>query len=238
MRTNVKILFVSHSYPPGRGGVESQNYNLAESLKKIAKVKVIANRKGKAWLPLFLPVAFVRMLFLMSWYDACLLGNGVLAPLGEGAKIFHRRKKFFCVVHGLDVTFANKKGFLSKVYKNVNIVSLKKLDKLLMVGNATIEEAVNIGINSEKCAFIPNGVNTDAPARNYKREEISKILGVDIKDKKIIFRLGRFVPHKGTSWFIRNVMPKLPENVIMIAAGSRVGKNTAGDKDDFLYLKK
>ena len=230
----MRILFISHSYPPIWGGVESQNYNLAEHLKKIADVKVIANGWGKKWLPFFLPATYLRMLYLMSCYDVCLLGNGVLAPLGEGAKIFHRRKKFFCVVHGLDVTFAGKKRFLSKIYKNVNIVSLKKLDKLIMVGNATIEEAVKIGINSEKCAFIPNGVNTDAPARNYKREEISKILGVDIKDKKIIFRLGRFVPHKGTSWFIRNVMPKLPENVIMIAAGSRVGKNTAGDKDDFL----
>lgn len=230
----MRILFISHSYPPVWGGVESQNYNLAEHLKKIADVKVIANGRGKKWLPFFLPAIYLRMLYLMGRYDVCLLGNGVLAPLGEGAKIFHRRKKFFCVVHGLDVTFAGKKGFLSKIYRNVNIVSLKKLDRLIMVGNTTIEEAVKIGIDSEKCVFIPNGVNTDTPARNYNRKEISKILGVDINDKKIIFRLGRFVPHKGTSWFIGNVMPKLPSNVIMVAAGARVGKNTAGDKDDFL----
>jgi phosphatidylinositol alpha-1,6-mannosyltransferase len=234
----MKILFVSHSYPPIWGGVESQNYNLAENLKKVAEVKVIANGKGKMYLPFFLPLTFFRMLFLMFRYDACILGNGVLAPLGEGAKIFHPRKKFFCVVHGLDVTFANKKGILSKIYKSVNVVSLKRLDKLLMVGNTTIEEAVKAGIRREHCVFIPNGINPEEFSEKHERKEISKILGVDISDKKIVFRLARFVPHKGTSWFIENVMPKLPERVIMVAAGGRVGKNTAGDKDDFAVCEK
>jgi glycosyltransferase involved in cell wall biosynthesis len=229
----MRILFISHSYPPIWGGVESQNYNLAESLKKITEVKVIANGKGKKWLPFFLPVTFLRMIFLMSRYDACLLGNGVLAPLGAVSKIFHRKKSFFCVVHGLDITFANKKGFLSKVYKLVNIPSLKKLDKLFMVGNATIEEALKAKISRNHCVFIPNGINPERSEQEYSRGEMAKILSEDIAGKKIVFRLARFVPHKGTSWFIENVMPQLPDNVIFIAAGGRVGKKTAGDKDDF-----
>lgn len=234
----MKILFVSHSYPPTWGGVESQNFNLAENLKKIAKVKVIANGRGKIFLPIFLPVTFFRMLFLMFRYDACLLGNGVLAPLGEGAKIFHRRKKFFCVVHGLDVTFANKKGILSKIYKYVNAVSLTRLDKLFMVGNATIEEAVKAGISRNHCTFIPNGINPKEFEENHSREEMAKVLKTDLSGKKIIFRLARFVPHKGTSWFVERVMPRLPESVILVAAGGRVGKNTAGDKDDFAVCEK
>jgi len=234
----MKILFVSHSYPPIRGGVESQNFNLAQSLSKIAEVKTIANGRGKIFLPFFLPAAFFRMLFLMARYDACVLGNGVLAPLGEGVKIFHRKKKFFCVVHGLDITYANKKGFLPKIYKNVNVISLKKLNKLFMVGNATIEEAVKAGIRRDHCVFIPNGINPEEFSENHTREEMEKILKVDLSGKKVIFRLARFVPHKGTSWFIANVMPQLGENVILVAAGARVGKNTAGDEDDFANCEK
>jgi glycosyltransferase involved in cell wall biosynthesis len=234
----MKILFISHSYPPIWGGVESQNFNLAENLKKIADVKVIANGKGKIWLPIFLPITFLRMLFLMFRFDACVLGNGVLAPLGEGAKIFHRKKNFFCVVHGLDITFANKKGFLSKIYKNINVISLKRMSKLVMVGNATIEEAVRAGIDRAQCVFIPNGINPEEFSGNHDRQELEKVLGQKISGKKIVFRLARFVPHKGTSWFLENVMPRLPKNVIMVAAGARVGKKTAGDQDDFLVCEK
>ncbi len=234
----MKILFISHSYPPVWGGVESQNYNLAKNLSKIAEMKVIANGKGKIYLLIFLPVTLLKMLFLMPKFDVCLLGNGVLAPWGAVAKIFHPRKKYFCVVHGLDITFANKKGFLSKIYKSINIPSLKKLDKLLMVGNTTIEEAVKAGIKREHCVFVPNGINPDEFTEKYSREDMAKALGIDISEKKIIFRLGRFVPHKGTSWFVARVMPNLTENVILVAAGGRVGKNTAGDKDDFLVCEK
>jgi phosphatidylinositol alpha-1,6-mannosyltransferase len=234
----MKILFISHSYPPLVGGVENQNFNLAEGLSRIATVKIIANGHGKWWLPVFVPITFLRAFFLMTTCDACLLGNGVLSPLAVALKFFHPKKKFFCVVHGLDITFANKDGLLSRIYRSINIPSLAKLDKLFMVGNFTIEEATKIGIPQKKCVFIPNGVPIENLKKEFAREDLSTLWGANTKDKKVIFRLGRFVPHKGTAWFIEHIMPRLPEDVIMIATGHRVSKNTAGDSDNFEVCQK
>lgn len=231
----MKILFISHTYPPILGGIESQNYNLAKTLGRMAKVKIIANRRGKSWLPFFIPFTFLKAFFLMTRYDACLLGSGVLAPLGALLKFFHTKKKFFCVIHGLDITYAGKKGFLSKIYGGVNIPSLKKMTKLFAVGNATIEEAVSAGIDKNQCIFIPNGVSPDEDLKEFHtRKELSALYGKNVSDKKVILRLGRFVPHKGTHWFIENVMPKLDDNIVMIAAGNRVKAGTVGDQDNFL----
>ena len=234
----MKILFISHSYPPILGGVESQNYNLSKGLAKISSTKIIANGVGKWWLPIFVPVTFIRAFFLMTNYDACLVGNGVLAPIAAILKFFHPKKKFFSVVHGLDITFAYKTSTLAKIYKNINIPALKKLDKLFMVGNFTIEEALKIGIAQDKCVFIPNGVPIEDLKKNFPRAALSKLFGEDLADKKLILRLGRFVPHKGTAWFIREVMPHLDENIVMIATGNRVAKNTAGDPDNFADCEK
>jgi len=230
---NPRILFISHSYPPVLGGVESQNYNLAQGLQKLTDVKIIANGKGKVWLPVFLPITLLKSIFFMMRYDVCLVGNGVLAPVAAILKFLYPRKKFFSVVHGLDITFSYKNGILPKIYKAINIPSLKFLDKLFMVGNFTIEVAEKIGIPRSHCVFIPNGVSLVELRKLHTRDELSELFGSDITDKKVILRLARFVPHKGTAWFIGNVMPRLGKDVVMIAAGYRVGKNTAGDPDNF-----
>ena len=234
----MKILFISHTFPPIFGGVERQNYFLSENLKKHAQVKVIANGKGKMWLPIFLPMAFLQALFLMSDYDVFLMGNGVLAPLGAVLKFFHPKKKFICIVHGLDITFAYKKGFLAKTYKIVNIPSLKKVDKLFMVGNHTIDEAVKIGIARDRCVFIPNGIDMAELVVPTSRNEMGKVLGIDVSDKKIILRIGRFVPHKGVEWFIRNVMPKLPENYFFVAVGGIVSAKATGSENIYPLCEK
>lgn len=202
-------------------------------MAKITPTRVIANGRGKIWLPIFIPLAFFKAFFLMIRNDACLVGNGVLAPVATALKFFFPHKKFFSVVHGLDITFSCKKGFLPKIYKSINIPSLKKLDKLFMVGNFTITEAVKAGIPREKCFFIPNGVSLAGLKKNYTRDDLAGFLGEDIQEKKIILRLGRFVPHKGTAWFIQKVMPLLPPDTILVATGYRVAKNTAGDPDNF-----
>ncbi|MFW5884695.1 MAG: glycosyltransferase family 4 protein [Patescibacteria group bacterium] len=234
----MKILFISHTYPPIVGGIEKQNYELARHLSEITSTKIIANKKGKYFLPLFLPWAFLKSFFLMTKYDACLVGSGVLAPLARVLSFFHPKKKFFSIIHGLDITFAQKEGVLPKIYQKINIESLKKMNKLFAVGNATIEEALNAGIDSDLCKFIPNGVSEKDLKEKHSRKELEQLFGKTLNEKKVILRLARFVPHKGTSWFIENVMPELPENVVMIAAGNRVAERTAGDKDDFLSSEK
>ena len=234
----MRILFLSHSYPPVIGGVETQNYNLAKNLGKIASVTVVANKKGKKALPFFLFYCLFKSLFTMSKYDVCLCGNGVLAPIARILKLYHPKKGFFCVVHGLDITFADRKGLLPFIYRLFNISSLKKLDKLFMVGNSTVQEAIRHNIPAEKCKFIPNGVDINYFKKNHSSNDLEDLLGINLNEKKVILRFGRFVKHKGTSWFISNVMPHLSENIILVAAGNRVSKNTAGDTDDYPACEK
>ena len=230
----MKILFISHSYPPIIGGVESQNFDLSKALSDLTDVEIIANTKGKSFLPFFIIIATIKAFFKMRKFDACLLGSGVIAPIGAFLKIILPDKKFFCIVHGLDVTYANRSGILPTIYRIVNISSLKRLDKLFMVGNATIQEAIKVGIDRTLCIFIPNGVFKEKLICEKTRKDLAKLIGRNLDNKKIIARVGRFVPHKGISWFIDKIVAELPENCLFVAAGNRVGKGTAGDRDDFI----
>jgi phosphatidylinositol alpha-1,6-mannosyltransferase len=234
----MKILFISRAYPPVWGGIEMQNFGIANALTKIADTKIIANTGGKKRLPLFLPWVFLKGFFLVPAYDAVLFGDGVLSPIGAFWKIFYKRTKFFSIIHGLDITFAQKKSILGKIYRHVNIPSHKRMDRLIMVGNETISQAVAIGIAREKCVFIPNGLELDEICANYSRKDLGKIAGLDLGGKKVIFRGGRFTKHKGVEWFIRNVMPELPENYVLLAAGGAIASKTAGDENNYPNCEK
>lgn len=231
--TNPKILFISRAYPPIFGGIENQNYGIAQALTKITPTKIIANEYGKKFLPVFLPWIMLKGLFIVPKYDVVLVGDGVLAPLCRFWKFFFRKKKYISIVHGLDITFANKKSILGRIYRAVNIPALRKMDKLIMVGNETIEQAIKFGIFQDKCVFIPNGIIPGRTQCEATKKDLEKVVGQSLEGKKVIFRGGRFVRHKGVEWFIRNVMPKLPENYILVAAGGGVAKKTAGDESIF-----
>lgn len=214
------------------GGIERQNFELAQSLGKLADVTVVANTRGKKFLPLFLPYAMCRILVGLPRHDALLLGDGVLAPLGASAKILFGKKRVFAVIHGLDVTFCQKKSLMGRIYRLVNIPSLRKLDRLIMVGRHTIDEAVKVGADRDRCTFIPNGLFPDEIRESHSREELAKVADMDFSGKKVILRVGRFVPHKGVAWFIDKVMPLLPPEYVLVAAGGRNG-NTVGDRDAY-----
>lgn len=231
MAKKTRLLFISRAYPPILGGIEMQNFGIAKALSEITPTKIIANKYGKKFLPVFLPWIILKSLFILPNYDVVLFGDGVLAPVGIFLKCFYPKKKFLSIVHGLDITFAHKKSLLGKIYRAINIPALKKLDKLIMVGNETINQAIKFDIPKEKCVFIPNGLDLSQKVKLSERKELADLLKIDLANKKIIFRGGRFVKHKGLEWFIRNVMPKLPENYILVAAGGVVANKTVGDEN-------
>lgn len=208
-----RILFISHSYPPIVGGVENQNYELSTWLSKITDVKIIANGRGKKFLPIFMPYALAKSIYLMPRYDVILLGNALLAHLGWILKILFR-KPVISVAHGLDLTYRNW------VYQTfwVNFF-IKKIDKLIAVGNETIRIAKEKGIPESKLSFIPNGVDLQKYGGNFSRTDLEKLLGENLTDKIVILTSGRLAKRKGVAWFVRNIMPKLSESILYVIAG-------------------
>lgn len=234
----MKILFISRAFPPITGGIENQNYALSVWLPKVTETITIANRKGKAGLPFFIPYIVVKTLWVARKYDAVLLGDGVLAPVGMILKVCYPKKVVSSVLHGLDITFATKKGTLATLYRIINIPCLKSLDVLITVSQETKETAIRAGLNPEFIEVINNGIDPETVLRPTTRDELAHLLGRDLTGISVILRTGRFVPHKGTRWFIENVMPLLPENALFVAAGAVVKKNTPGDSDYFPECEK
>jgi glycosyltransferase involved in cell wall biosynthesis len=210
----MKILFISRAYPPVVGGIENQNYELSIWLPKHADVKTLANRKGKKFLPFFLPYALIKALFLMPRYDVLLLGDGVLGIVGWAVKRCFSKKTVVSVVHGLDLTF--KSSFYQRFWVHGFIPAL---DGLIAVGNETIRQGVARGIPEVKFAFVPNGVDTEKHFAPHERKELEDILGLSLADKHVLLTSGRLAKRKGVAWFVRNVMPRLPENILYVVAG-------------------
>ncbi len=247
-KNKLKILFISRAYPPVHGGIEDQNYNVGKYLSAITSTAIIANTKGKKYLPFFVLRLMCQLPFILHKYDVVLFGDGVLAPIGCVFKIIWRRQKFVSIIHGLDITYAYQKSIMGTIYRLINIPAIKKLNKLIMVGNHTIDEAIKIGVKRDKCVFIPNGVNIEKVCEPHTRTELETLLSKQsaqpieyFHDKKIILRVGRFVSHKGLHWFIDKVMPLLPDNYILVGAGG-YNPNAVGDSDNYKlclqYIKK
>jgi glycosyltransferase involved in cell wall biosynthesis len=141
------------------------------------------------------------------------LGDGVLSFVGWKAKLFYK-KPVVCVVHGLDLTFKNI------LYQKLWVrLFLKKMDKLIAVGNETVKIAKEKGIAENKITFIPNGVDTEKHLVSIGYAELEKIVGQSIENKKILLTSGRLAKRKGVAWFIENVMPKLSAEFLYIVAG-------------------
>lgn len=227
----IKILFISRAYPPTVGGIENQNYELGKWLGEIAKVKIIANTRGRKFLPVFAPYALVKALFLMPKYDALLIGDGTLGILSWIIKLFYKRPTF-CVVHGLDINYGSAslgvwyEKILIKLYQTLWIgIFIKSFDKLIAVGNETIKVGIERGLTREKFVFIPNGVDTEKHLVEPSQAKFERVIGQSVANKSILMTSGRLARRKGVAWFISNVMPKLDEKFIYVIAGAGPDKS-------------
>lgn len=211
----LKILFISRAYPPVVGGIENQNAALSTWLSKEASVTTIANRFGKKFLPLFVPYALIRTLLSAHRFDAILLGDGVLALVGWAVKKAYPEKAVLSVIHGLDLTYPL--GIYQRFWVRRFIPGL---DRLIAVGNETIQRGKERGIPHDRFVFVPNGIDAEAHSHpEFGRKDLETILGESVSGINVLLTSGRLARRKGVAWFIRNVLPVLPENTIYVVAG-------------------
>lgn len=211
----MRVLFVSRAFPPVVGGIEQQNADLARFLGTKCELTLIANRWGKRFLPIFLPWAMLRTLFLLPRHDVLLLGDGVLAILGSIAKFFQSKKTVVSVLHGLDITYRNS------IYQTLWVGRFfRALDGAIAVSHATKNEAVKRGFDESRIFVIPNGIETNHFRFAKDRTRLSVLLGFDTADTIVLTTIGRLVKRKGAAWFIREVLPLLPSEFHYAVAGS------------------
>lgn len=129
--------------------------------------------------------------------------------------------KIAAIAHGRDVTLptAAYQRFVPHIFG--------ALDAVLPVSRATGEACLERGLPDEKLHVIPNGIDIERFLPTLDRLESKRALASELggdasllkDDSFVLCSVGRQVERKGFAWFVREVMPLLPENVSYWLAG-------------------
>ena len=80
------------------------------------------------------------------------------------------------------------------------------------------------------CTVIPNGIIPDQlylqQSKNELRRKLESLVGISIKNKKILFTIGHLVKRKGVAWFVKNVMLRLEDSCLYVVAGEGPERRT------------
>ncbi len=131
------------------------------------------------------------------------------------------------ISHGHDViaNFAPYQWLVRRV--------MHRLDAMMPVSLSTGDHCVSRGLNPDRLFVTPNGIDPDRFGRSMppvmtRRKDRRALLeqrfpalaAVTKPGDLLLCSVGRQVRRKGHEWFVRNVMPKLPETVHLVLGGT------------------
>lgn len=210
----MELLFITRKFPPMVGGMERLSFALAKEFSAQTSTTLIAWNKSQKFLPFVIFFLLFKSLYLipLKKINHIHIGDGLLSPIGLLLKIIFNIRTTITIA-GLDVTF-NFPGYQFLIPKCIS-----RLDKVICISNATLNECVKRGISKKKCVVIPCGVYPEEFRIKATKEDLEKIVGKKLKNKKVVITVGRLVKRKGVYWFIKNVFPNLSKNTIYLVVG-------------------
>jgi len=224
----MKILFITHKYPPTIGGMEKQSYELITRTAKSHDVIVHAYKGEGSKLKWFLNLKKVIKRTLSKHPDIQLIhvNDGLMAAATRWLKNY-THIPVAATFHGLDITFP------STIFQNRIVKKMHNLNGAICVSRATTEACLQRGFNKAKVFTVLNGVDHDLAGIDKELEFLVRVrneTGVNLLGKKIIMTMGRAVKRKGFSWFLKNVVPGLDEGCIFLMVGPLNTKPGFGEK--------
>lgn len=223
-----EILCITHKYPPFIGGMEKQSYELIKGLSAYYIPHVIAYRGNENKIRWFIK--------LRSRVKAVLKENPniKLIHLNDGtmgfASLWLQKLTRIPVVvtyHGLDITYP------VDFFQNRLIPRLRKYHGAICVSEFTRQECLKRGFDEKTTFTVNNGVEHTLGAIPYDETIVQKLqseYNIDVSDKKVIVSTGRPVKRKGFSWFLKNVMPLLDEDILFLMIGPLKKEQTRVEK--------
>jgi glycosyltransferase involved in cell wall biosynthesis len=225
----MKICIVSHSFFPTIGGAELVVHNLAKHMTLIGeKVVVFTNHKNRD--PLFKSIYKVKYyprtpkkilqgfffcinLILLQKMNSFDLIHVHVADMGYYVALVNKILKVPIVIttHGRDIQKYPEIGYGYRLDPSLNRkieFALKNADLVTAIGSSTKKEYLKIGVQEEKIAYIPNGVDLKRFGESY--QDIRKILKLR-ENIKIILTVGRYDKKKGYEYLIKAI-PQIIKN--------------------------
>lgn len=210
----LKLLFVSHKHPPSIGGMQTQNYYLKKGLENIFDLTNVIIRPDQSSLNFLISVrSRMNKLLSQQHFDMVYVNDGLLGVITAGLKKRYPHVAFFVTIHGLEATFP------MKFYRNHLIKKLMYFDKLICVSHFTKNYLDTLLNTTAKTTCIANGIDHNVPQISEREEAFYDEKYCFLQNKKILISVGRPVKRKGFSWFVKNVLPSLGEEVVYLIAG-------------------
>ncbi len=149
--------------------------------------------------------------------DVVLFSSMVTAGLAPALSGRMRKAgvRMAAIAHGRDVTLPNAayQTWLPHVFG--------ALDAVLPVSLATGDECLVRGLPAAKVYVVPNGIRLQEIEAPAERESARRALRESLPDDAFLLcSAGRQVARKGFAWFVDAVLPRLPERVHYLLAGT------------------
>ena len=212
--TAPSILFVTRKWAPAIGGMETYSHRLTEELDRLAEVEVVAlPGRADGSPPSSASLALFPLTFLKRWAarkqrpDVLHLGDMALWPLGLVSALAPQGTRLVLSAHGTDVAYHRRGGVKGRLYGAYLRLGARLLRKARVIANsaATRDVASETGWNTARVVPLASDLPAGDPAKAH--------------NGRILFA-GRLVARKGCGWFIREVLPQLPESITLNVAGT------------------
>lgn len=224
------MVFITRKFPPSVGGMETLAADVWATLEagSGAGARLLAHRGANRWLPIWLPIAALRTVVLV-WrkkVDTVLTGDVVMFLL-MGPLLRVLRVPHATMAMGKDIVWANRG------YQRVVRAGLRKAPLILAISSATAEAAIASGASPERVRVVRLGAHdpqVTADERRAARADLQERYAIN-DGAVILLTLGRLVRRKGVEWFIREVIPNIPDLsscvVYLVAGGGADGPRIA-----------
>lgn len=219
----MEILFISHKYPPSIGGMEKQSFELINGIAGHLPVhRIVYEGKGSR-IRFFLRLNRSIRQYCKAHPGISVIhfNDGLMAAWCLLHKGYGQLKKTV-TLHGLDVVYPNF------IYQRFILPAFNRMDLIFAVSEATAAACIQRKIKKEKVVVVNNGVDPrigSSASREQVNASILEKYHTDVKDRRLLVVMGRPVKRKGFSWFIKNVLPDLHDDFILLIIGPLSKKN-------------
>jgi len=207
------VRFITRKWAPAVGGMETYCLQLTKHIEDDVNLNIHTlpgNVDGSA--PgMFKILGFgLKMMFkllALPKTDVVHVSDMASWPLGLMARLRRPKTHIVLSAHGSDLSFEQRSGFLPRIYKIYMRLGALCLPRALILANSKwiADLATQKGFKDVRCVPLA----TDMPMRTPP-----------VRTSRHLFYAGRIIRTKGMSFIINDVLPLLPDHLMLRVAGT------------------